>query len=269
MLVIGVYLFIIGCCLGSFINVLIYRLPINQSIVYPSSRCPKCNAKIKWVDNIPLISWLLLRGKCRNCKTKISSSYPTIELLTGILVWLNIYAHPTIYSQQPISVRIFFGSIFSTILIALALLDFKYFWLPQALTLGGLIIGITGSFLIDLFNDFNQFSYSIYTIIASFLGFIFFILLSYIGKKVFNKPVIGGGDAKLGALIGSWLGIPGLFISIWLAFVSAGIFVIFGLILKKIKRNQKLPFGVFLALSGLLVWYFGNQIFLQVFFLQI
>ena len=107
MLIKGVYLFIIGCCLGSFINVLIYRLPINQSIVYPSSRCPECNAKIKWVDNIPLISWFLLRGKCRNCKTNISSSYPTIEFFTGILVWLNIYAHPTIYSQQPISLRIF------------------------------------------------------------------------------------------------------------------------------------------------------------------
>ena len=96
---------------------------------------------------------------------------------------------------------------------------------------------------------------------------IFFYLLSYVGKKIYNKPVIGGGDAKLSALIGSWLGIQGLLISIWFAFISAGIFVIIGFIFKKIKRNQKIPFGVFLALSGLLVWYFGNEIFLDVIFL--
>ena len=269
MSILGLYLFVIGCCLGSFINVVIYRLPINKSIIYPSSRCPQCNTKIKWIDNLPIISWLFLRGQCRFCKAKISCSYPIIEFLTGILVWLNSYANPTIYSQQPISITIFFGSIFSTILFALAILDFKYFWLPQALTYGGIILGITASLFIDLSNDFYQFNYSINTIIASFIGFIFFNLLSYIGKKLFKKPVLGGGDAKLGALIGSWLGIQGFFISIWLAFLSAGIFVIFGLIFKKIKRNQKIPLGVFLALSGLFVWYFGNQIFLKIFFLQI
>ena len=269
MLKIGVYLFIVGSCLGSFINVLIYRLPLNKSIVYPRSRCPKCNTKIKWFDNLPILSWILLRGKCRACKTKISFSYPIIELFTGILVWLNLYANPTIYSEQPISVKIFLGSIFTTILITLAILDFKYFWLPNYITIGGIILGITTSLFIDIFNDFYQFNYSINSIIASFIGFIFFNLLSYIGKKIFKKPVLGGGDAKLGALIGSWIGIQGLFISIWLAFISAGILVIFGLIFKKIKRNQKIPLGVFLTFSGLLLWYFGNQIFLKFFFLQI
>ena len=93
--------------------------------------------------------------------------------------------------------------------------------------------------------------------------------MSRIGKKIFNKPVIGGGDAKLCALMGSWLGIQGLFISIWLAFISAGIGVILGLIFKKIKRNQKIPFGIFLSMSGFLVWYFGNEIFLKIIFLKI
>ena len=93
--------------------------------------------------------------------------------------------------------------------------------------------------------------------------------MSYFGKKIFNKPVLGGGDAKLAALMVSWLGINGLFISIWLTFISAGIFVILGVFLKKIKRSQKLPLGVFLAFSGLLVWYFGNQVFLKIIFFQI
>jgi len=264
-----IYLFVIGCCIGSFVNVVICRLPLNQSIVYPNSSCPKCNSKIKWFDNIPIISWLFLRGKCRSCKNKIAFSYPIIELFTGLLFCLNLEANPTIYSQQPLSVTTFLGCIFSVILFTLAILDFKYFWLPQVLTSGGLVLGITSSLYIDFYNDFYQFNYSIYTLIASLLGFIFFNLLSRIGKKIYNKPVIGGGDAKLSAFIGSWLGIKGLFISIWFAFISAGIFVILGVIFKKIKRNQKIPFGVFLALSGLLVWYFGNDIFLDLFFLRI
>ena len=92
--IIFIYLFVIGCCLGSFINVVIYRLPLNKSIVYPNSSCPKCNAKIKWFDNLPIISWFLLRGKCRTCKTKIAFSYPIIELCTSILVFFNLYAQP-------------------------------------------------------------------------------------------------------------------------------------------------------------------------------
>ena len=267
MAIIFIYLFVIGCCIGSFINVVIYRLPLNQSIVYPSSSCPKCNSKIKWFDNLPIISWFLLGGKCRVCNKKIAISYPIIELCTGLLLFLNLYAHPTIYDQQPIQITIFFGCIFIPILLTLAILDFKYFWLPQVITLGGLSLGITASLYIDFCNDFYQFNYSKNTLIASFIGFTFFYLLSDIGKKIFNKPVLGGGDAKLVALLGSWLGIQGLFIAIWLGFMSAGIFVTLGLILKKIKRNQKIPFGVFLVLSGLLVWYFGNEKFLKIIFL--
>ena len=151
--IISIYLFVIGCCFGSFINVLIYRLPLNKSIVYPNSSCPKCNTKIKWFDNLPIISWFLLRGKCRTCKTRIAFSYPIIELFTGLLVFLNLYAQPEIYSQQPTYITIFLGSIFSVILFTLALFDFKYFWLPQSLTLGGLILGITASLLITVPNN--------------------------------------------------------------------------------------------------------------------
>ena len=264
--IIGIYLFTLGCCIGSFINVVVYRLPLDQSVIYPGSRCPKCKTKINWFDNLPLISWFLLRGKCRFCKTKISFSYPIIELSAGLLVWLNLYANPSIYSQLPIFITIILGTFFITILLALAILDFKYFWLPQFFTLGGLIVGIASSLLIDLFNDFYHLSYFIYSITAALLGFILFFLVSYIGERIYKKPIMGGGDLKMVALLGAWLGIKGLLISIWLSFFVAGIFVIFGLILKKIKRNQRIPFGVFLAFSGLIVWFFGNKIFLNLIF---
>ena len=156
--IILIYLFVIGCCVGSFVNVVIYRLPLNKSVVYPNSSCPKCNAKIKWFDNLPIISWFLLNGKCRSCKNKISFSYPIIEFFTGLLVFLNLYAQPAIYSQQPTYVTIILGSIFTATLFTLALLDYKYFWLPQSLTLGGLILGITASLLIDLSDNFYQLS---------------------------------------------------------------------------------------------------------------
>ncbi len=264
--IIGIYLFTLGCCIGSFINVLIYRLPLDQSIVYPNSRCPKCKIKINWFDNLPLISWFLLRGKCRSCKSKISFSYPIIELSTGLLVWLNLYAEPSIYSQLPTFITIVLGTFFNTILLALAILDFKYFWLPKSLTLGGIIFGLSSSLFIDLFNNFEKFSNSIYSITGSLLGFSIFYLISHIGKKIFKKAVMGGGDLKLSALLGTWLGVKGLLISIWLSFISAGIFVVLGLLLKKIKRSQKIPFGVFLAFSGLSVWFFGNETFIKLIF---
>ena len=267
--IIGIYLFVIGCCFGSFINVLIYRLPLGQSIFYPKSRCTQCNYKLKWFDNIPLISWILLGAKCRLCQSKISINYPLVELTTGLIFFANYFADPSIYSKLPNTLIIILGTVFSSILIALTIFDYKYLWLPKTITYGGLILGLIFALIIDLSNNLGQFSYFINSIFSSFIGFFFFYLLSFFGSKIFKKPVMGTGDSKLAALIGSWLGFQGLLITIWLAFFSAAIFVIFGMILKKIKRNQKIPFGVFLSLSSLIVWQFGNQVFLRFILLRI
>jgi len=264
--IVGIYLFVIGCCVGSFINVICFRLPLGKSIIYPSSRCAKCNYKLKWFDNIPLISWILLGAKCRSCKKNISITYPLIELITGLIFCANFFAYPSIYNQLPKLLIIFSGIIFSAILIVLTILDCKYFWLPKKITFGGLTLGLIFSLIVDLFHNFSHFSFFINSIVAAFIGFIFFYLLSLLGLKIYKKPVMGDGDAKLSALLGSWLGIQGLFITIWMAFFSASIFVIFGLILKKIKRKQKIPFGAFLSISGLIVWQFGDKVFLRFIF---
>ena len=208
-------------------------------------------------------------AKCRSCKKTISINYPLIELTTGLIFCANFFSYSSIYNQLPKSLIIFSGTIFSSILIILTVLDCKYFWLPKKITFGGLTLGLTFSLMADLFHDLSQFSYFINSIFAAFIGFIFFYLLSLLGLKIYKKPVMGGGDAKLSALLGSWLGIQGLFITIWLAFLSASIFVIFGLIFKKVKRNQKIPFGAFLSLSGLIVWQFGHQVFMRLIFFNI
>ena len=138
--------------------------------------------------------------KCRSCKQKISITYPLIELTTGLIFCANFFAYPSIYNQLPKSLIIFLGTLFSSILIVLTILDCKYFWLPKKITYGGLTLGLIFSLIVDLFNNLSQFSYFINSIFAAFIGFIFFYLLSFLGLKIFKKPLMGGGDAKLSAL---------------------------------------------------------------------
>ena len=262
MTVIFLYIFTLGCCIGSFINVLVNRLPRGESIIYPRSKCTTCGHKIRWYDNIPLISWVNLYGKCRNCKAPISLFYPFVELITGFFFLLSIQSSPSIYQNIQFTsffYKEFLGFIFIFLCLTLAILDAKYFWLPNIITSIGTLIGLILSILVSLTNDPIKFSLIINTFSAAVLGFLIFYSLSVIGENLFKKPVLGGGDAKLSALLGAWLGIKGILITIWLSFNAAGIFVIIGLIFKKITFNQKIPFGVFLVSSGLLVWHFGNE----------
>jgi len=250
---------VFGCCIGSFLNVVIYRFPRNESIIYPRSKCTICKKKIKWFDNIPVFSWILLNGRCRNCNKKISITYPLVEIATGILFILNTYAMPTFYEDLPSILIKLYGSIFSIILLILSIFDFKFFWLPQAITFSGLFLGFICSLIADYLTNLSEFYYLLNSIKASIIGFLVFFILSRFGRAIYGKPILGDGDIKLSALIGSWLGIQGLFISWWIAFNTAGIFVIAGLLLKKINRTQKIPFGIFLALGAFSVWYFGNE----------
>ena len=251
--------FLIGCCFGSFINVLIYRLPLKKSILFPGSHCTKCNYKIAFYDNIPILSWFFLKGKCRNCREKISIIYPLVETITGLLFLFNnntIFSRFFIGSQPVITI---FGCFFISILLTLSILDIKYLWLPSSICKFGILLGICLSILLEI-RHIEIYSYLLITetILATFIGYLFFEVIRIIGLNIYKKPVMGKGDANLGALLGSWLGFKGLFISIWFAFNFAGLFSIIGLITKRLKKGQKIPFGSFLALSGLCVWYFGN-----------
>lgn len=254
--------FSIGCCFGSFINVLIYRLPLDKSIIFPRSQCIKCGYKIHWYENIPIISWILLRGKCRNCKKNISIMYPFIEIICGLLFILNNYSSPSVFKDNDVLTTIIFGWVFITILLTLAILDIKYFWLPNTICSIGILTGILSTIFVQLnYNYSSNFSPVLESLIATLLGYMIFQFISSVGLWIFKKPVMGKGDSKLSALIGSWLGLKGLIITIWLAFNIAGIFVIIGFIFNKIKRNQKIPFGTFIAFSGLSVWHLGNTAF--------
>ena len=254
------FTFLIGCCFGSFINVIIYRLPLGKSIIFPSSHCLKCNYKIFWYENIPIMSWIFLKGRCSNCNGKISLTYPMTELITGFLFVLNNYSLNLRFAIGSQFITTACGWIFISILIVMAILDIKYFWLPDFISKFGILVAILFSaFLKIRYENLTSDFFLIETILAALLGFLIFKSISAIGLRVYRKPAMGKGDAKLAALIGSWLGFKGLLLSIWLSFFFAGIFGIIGLLSKKIKKDQKIPFGSFLSLSGLFVWYLGNN----------
>jgi len=258
-------IFVLGCCIGSFLNVVIFRIPLQRSIIYPNSRCLKCNSKINWFDNIPIFSWFILKGECRFCKNKISLQYPLIESLTGVLFFVNLYSNPSLFEAVPKEFVFIMGCTLSSIFILLSVFDYKYFWLPSLLTVSGIFLGLVNALIFDFFIDFNNFTFFKYSLLASVLGYLIFKLMSLFGEFIFKKPVLGNGDSKLAAMIGAWLGVKGLLITTWLAFNTAGIFVICGLVLKKLNRAQKIPFGIFLSLNGFLVWTMGNEFFIKMF----
>tara|TARA_B100000579_G_scaffold314111_1_gene263579 strand:- start:733 stop:1542 length:810 start_codon:yes stop_codon:yes gene_type:complete len=263
-----VFTFLIGCCFGSFINVIIYRLPLGESIIFPSSHCRKCNYKIIWYENIPIISWIFLSGRCSNCREEISLIYPIIEFLTGILFVLNNYSLNSRLDIGSQLIPMVSGWIFISILLVMAILDIKYFWLPDSISRLGILVAIFLSVFLKIrYAELTSYLFIFETILAASLGYLIFKAISAIGLRIYKKPVMGKGDAKLSALIGSWLGLNGLLISIWVAFFLAGILGIIGLMSRKIKKDQKIPFGSFLSLSGLFVWYLGNDSLTNLIFL--
>ena len=148
-----IYAVIIGSCIGSFINVVVYRLPNDLSIIKPRSFCPKCKTKLTWKENVPLISWLIQKGRCINCNTSISIRYPLIELITAILFVVFIYSSPSLYIYSSnLIFNVFFSWLFLSLLICIALIDINCFWIPQGLINFGFLSGFLCLIFIGLFN---------------------------------------------------------------------------------------------------------------------
>ena len=258
LLIENLFIFLVGISIGSFINVVLVRLPKNISIIYPRSMCIKCNKQIMWYDNIPLISWFILKGKCRNCRQSFSKNYILIEFIFGLIFLYVNFQSQSIYSGLSNIQDNILSWIFLTILVPLLILDFKYYWLPSSIIYLGTLIGII---FICTYSYIFWNTLFIYNVSAGIIGFLIFKILSSIGKHIYKKPVLGDGDAKLAVLIGVWLGLRGLFVSLYLSFVFAGIISLVLLCLKVIKRNSKIPFGPFMIISSLGIWFYGTSYF--------
>ena len=255
------YAFIFGLCIGSFINVVVYRFPKNLSIVKPRSFCPKCKIKLTWKENIPLISWLIQRGSCINCNATISMRYPLVELLTAILFVIFINSSPYLYNASFNSIfHIFFSWIFLSLLICITLIDIKSFWIPQGLINFGFLSGFLCLICIGLLNNkFIDFNLLARGLSASAISFFIFESIRYFAKYIFKKDAIGKGDSKLVAMLCLWLGPLGTLFAVGFAYIFAAIYCLVGLSLNALRLGKYIPFAPFLSLGGLFMWLIGND----------
>ncbi len=257
--------FIIGNCIGSFLNVVIYRLQNNFSIIKPRSFCPKCKTKLSWRENIPLISYFIQRGKCIHCNNPISIKYPFIEFITGILFVISINSSPTFFiSNYNFFSNIFFSWIFLSLLICIALIDIESFWIPQVLINFGFISGILGLIFLGLFDDkYIDFYILFKGLSTSACAFFIFESLRYLAKYFFKKDAIGKGDSKLVAILALWLGPIGTLFAVSISYIFAAIYCLVGFSINLIRPGQIIPFGPFLSLGGGFVWFLGNNFFIE------
>jgi len=242
-----IIILVFGLVVGSFLNVVIHRLPLEQSIVKPGSHCPACQKEIKFYDNIPVISYFILGGKCRNCKKEISIRYPLIELFTGFSFWLAyfFYNGDLVYTG--------FTILFLCLLIALALIDLGHMILPDELTLGGTVIFLVYSFFNPRITPVDAF--------ATALGSALILMgLYYFYLKVKKIEGLGFGDIKMMLLLGAFLGLNKLVVAIVLASFSGLIVGVFFIIFKGKDLKFKLPFGTFLAFGSYVSVFWGAEI---------
>jgi leader peptidase (prepilin peptidase)/N-methyltransferase len=240
------YVFILGAAVGSFLNVVAYRLPAGKSVVRPPSHCPACGVNIRWYDNIPIFSWLFLRGRCRSCGIRISIQYPLVELANGLIsLALFLRFGPTL------SFLVLFA--LCSALVVITAIDLHHQIIPDVITLPGIVMGFALSFIIPGHSWLN----SLLGILIGGGSLWLVIILYYLVKK---EEGMGFGDVKFLAMLGAFLGwrsIP------FIIFVASLVGAVVGVILMKVqKKDGKLaiPFGPFLAAGALLFIFYGPQI---------
>jgi leader peptidase (prepilin peptidase)/N-methyltransferase len=256
---------VMGAAIGSFLNVVIYRIPEGLSIVHPPSRCPRCLNQLKAYDNVPVLGWLWLRGKCRFCKNPISIRYPLVEAFTA-LVFVATY----IRFGWPLPTLGYWA--FLAWLIALSMIDLDTMTLPEPLTRSGLAVGLgfqalLGGIITGSISGAIQFLMG--GAIAAVLGILLFDAITILGSIMMGQTAMGGGDAKLFAMMGAWLGWKALLLSGFLACLMGAIIGGGGIALGMIDRRQPIPFGPFLAVGGAIALFAGDlfiSTYLRIFF---
>lgn len=245
-----IFVILFGLVIGSFLNVVIVRLPEQRSIVRPPSHCPTCQTPIPFYLNIPVLSYLILRGRCRFCRRPISPRYPLVEAFTAFTFWLAFW-------QYGLSLHAAATVVFLCLLIVLALTDLDHMILPNELTLGG-----TGLFLV--YSYFHPDILVIDALLAAAGGAGLFLGLYYFYLKVRHIEGMGLGDVKMMLLLGLFLGIRRLVVAVLLASLSGLLVGLFFIVFRKKNLKMELPFGTFLAFGSYLSLFFGEFLLLWV-----
>ena len=262
--VVAVLAAVLGACVGSFLNVVAWRLPREESVVHPRSHCPNCGSPLRWFENVPLLSWMVLRARCRHCGSAISARYPAVELLTAGLFVATALGNPSALAAPPAWLLLLAGWLLIGLLMPLTLIDLDHLWLPEPLCRWGVLLGLA----ITAIAGFSQGESSGCSLLLEHLlaacgGLLAMEGLSGLAQKLMGKPALGLGDAKLTALLGAWLGLSGVGLAVLLAVLAGALFGGLGLLSGRLQRGQPFPFGPFLAGGGLAVWIGGNNVWLQ------
>ncbi|MFA6074540.1 MAG: prepilin peptidase [Negativicutes bacterium] len=255
-----IFIFVFGLCIGSFLNVVIYRLPHGFSIAKPASHCPNCGYFLKKFDLIPIVSWLLLRAKCRNCHCNISSRYPLVELVCGLL-FVICYYYTWNFEQ------FVFAALFAAALLAITMIDFDLQIIPDEILIFLGLLSLCANGYAQFFASLAiKNAYHLGIALVPFVGWwqmalgagAGFALMSAI--FLLSRGGMGGGDVKFAAVLGMWLGWKMVLLSLLFAFIIGGITGIMLMILKIKKRKDPVPFGPFMAISALVFVLFGPQL---------
>ena len=254
---IQLWVFGLGLVIGSFLNVCIYRIPEGLSLLWPSSKCVNCSKRVVWYDNIPVLSYLFLKGKCRHCQHKISALYPITEIVTGI-VFLSLF-HSVIMVKGDLICAYIFYLIFCCLLIIGSIVDLKLYIIPNEITYTGLILApIAGLLCVGsrnlnsaqgyFDNSVNQWMASLQTtMIGVFVAGGMIYLCGVIGKLVFRKDAMGFGDVKLMGVIGGFIGWK---LAVATFFLAPFFGLLFGIPRLISKRGKMIPYGPFLSLAA-------------------
>ena len=242
-----IFAFAFGAAMGSFANVLIYRLPMGLSIVSPGSRCPSCSTQIRWFDNIPIVSYFILGGRCRACRTTISPRYPLVEALSGLLFAAVVFR----VGIQPATAAL---ALFAWALVVITFIDLDHRIIPDVISLPGTMLGLAFSFVPGFPRPVDS-----AVGVAIGAGFLFLVLYAY--EKIMGEEGMGLGDVKLLAMIGAFLGWQALPVTILVSSLTGSLVGVgYALIKGESVRKFPVPFGPFLALGAIVHLFFGVEI---------
>ncbi|MEG4633532.1 prepilin peptidase [Microcoleus sp. AR_TQ3_B6] len=258
--------FVFGSAIGSFLNVVVYRLPANLSVMWPPSRCPKCLNQLQPYENIPVFGWLWLRGRCNHCLRPISARYPLVEAATGLLFLLIFWRFGA--GVQTLG----FWALFSW-LLALSLIDWDTMTLPNSLTRSGLVAGLVFQMAKGWWPTFSPSDSVHYLVLDGIVGAVvglwLFDIIALAGSLALRRTAMGDADSKLAALMGAWLGWKYLLIAGFIACLAGALAGGLAIALGLLERRKPMPFGPFLALGTAITALWGEAIlstYLQLFF---
>jgi len=240
--------FIFGICIGSFLNVCIFRVPEGKSIVHPPSSCPVCGKSIRFYDNIPLLSWLILRGRCRYCQTPIAFRYVLVELLGGLMA-------VCVYVKFGPSIEGIVYYAFIAALIVIIFIDIDHQIIPDVISLPGIPLGFAASFFMPAITWMD----SLIGLVAGG-GILYAVAWGY--ALITGKEGMGGGDIKLLAMIGAFIGWKGVLVTIFMGSAIGTLAGLAAMLAEKKDMKMRIPFGPFLAIGAVVSIFFGKELIL-------